>query len=188
MGAFWDSSAGAGAGAGAGLGNFWKRWVRVRRDSVIKKLLKIFLFIFFYIFLLLKYFLKTHTMPWFTKKERRMQVSDFSAIFKADFGRFRRISAVFRPVSAVPAVLATSRYDPIWPIRLYFGQISSVRRRLKPIRHELSRIGTNRAESVRIREKKKKNADAVWHAGNHVGRRVPRRTWVRNLWCRVRAF
>ena len=30
-GAFRDS------GAGAGLGNFWKRWVRVRRDSAIKK-------------------------------------------------------------------------------------------------------------------------------------------------------
>ena len=43
-GAFRDS--GAGAGVGAGLGNFWKRWVRVRRDSAIKKLLKIFLFIF----------------------------------------------------------------------------------------------------------------------------------------------
>ena len=43
-GAFRDS--GAGAGAGAGLGNFRKRWVRVRRDSAIKKLLKIFLFIF----------------------------------------------------------------------------------------------------------------------------------------------
>ena len=42
MGAFRDS----GAGAGAGLGNFRKRWVRVRWDSEIKKLLKIFLFIF----------------------------------------------------------------------------------------------------------------------------------------------
>ena len=40
-GAFWDW--GAGAGMGAGLGNFWKRWVRVRRDLAIKKLLKIFL-------------------------------------------------------------------------------------------------------------------------------------------------
>ena len=40
-GAFRDS--GAGAGAGAGLGNFWKKWVRVRQDSAIKKLLKIFL-------------------------------------------------------------------------------------------------------------------------------------------------
>ena len=82
-----------------------------------------------------------------------MQVSDFLAILKADFGRFRRISAVFRPVSAVPAVLATSRYDPIW---LDFGRISSVRRELKSIRHELSRIGANRAESTQIREKKKK--------------------------------
>ena len=32
--------------AGAGLGNFWKKWVRVRQDSAIKKLIKIFLFIF----------------------------------------------------------------------------------------------------------------------------------------------
>ena len=40
-GAFRDS--GAGAGAGAGLGNFLKKWVRVRQDSAIKKLLKIFL-------------------------------------------------------------------------------------------------------------------------------------------------
>ena len=70
--------------------------------------------------------------------------------------RFRRISAVFRPVSAVSTVSAVGRNDPIWPIRLYFGQISSVRRRLKPIRHELSRIGANRAESAQIREKKKK--------------------------------
>ena len=43
-GAFRDS--GAGAGAGVGLSNFWKKWVRVRRDLAIKKLLKIFLFIF----------------------------------------------------------------------------------------------------------------------------------------------
>ena len=43
-GVFWES----GAGAGAGLGNFWKTRVRVRMrpDSAIKKLLKIFLFIF----------------------------------------------------------------------------------------------------------------------------------------------
>ena len=92
-------------------------------------------------------------MPWFTKKERRMQVSDFLATFKADFGRFRSISAVFRPISAVSAA---GRYDPIWPIRLDFGRISPVRRESKPIQHELSRIGTNRAESVWIREKKKK--------------------------------
>ena len=38
-GAFRDS----GAGADARLGNFWKKWVRVRQDSAIKKLLKIFL-------------------------------------------------------------------------------------------------------------------------------------------------
>ena len=95
-------------------------------------------------------------MPWFQKKERRMQVSDFPAIFKADFGLFRHISAVFWPVSAESAVSTAGRYDPIWPIRLDFGRISPVRRESKPIRHESSRIGANRTESVRIREKKKK--------------------------------
>ena len=75
-----------------------------------------------------------------------MQVSAFPAIFKADFGRFRRVLAVS----------AAGRYDPIWPIRPNFGRISPVRRELKPIRHESSRIGANRAESARIREKKKR--------------------------------
>ena len=111
------------------------------------------------------------------KKERRRQVSAFSAIFKADFGRFR-------PVSTVSA---SSRYDPIWPIRLDFGRISLVRHESKPIRHESSRIGANRAESAWIWEKKKK-VDTDWRAGNRIGRRVPCRTWVWHLWCRVRAF
>ena len=79
-----------------------------------------------------------------------MQVSAFPAIFKADFGRFRRVSAVFRRVSAV------GRYDPIWPIRPDFGRINPVQRESKLIRHESSRIGANRAESARIRKKKKK--------------------------------
>ena len=101
-----------------------------------------------------------------------MQVSAFLAIFKADFGRFRRVSAVFWPVSAISAA---GRYDRIWPIRSDLGRISPVRHESKPIRHKSSRIGTNRAESARIREKKKKNADAVRRAGNRVRRRVPRR-------------
>ena len=102
-----------------------------------------------------------------------MQVSAFLAIFKADFGRFWRVSAVFRPVSAVSAA---SRYDSIWPIRPDLGRISPVQRELKPIRHESSRIGVNRAELARIREKKKKkNADNIRRAGNRVGRRVPHR-------------
>ena len=76
-----------------------------------------------------------------------MQVSALTAIFKADFGRFRPVPAVFRPISAVSA--------PIWPIRPDFGRISPIQRESKPIRHESSRIGANRAESARIREKKK---------------------------------
>ena len=96
-----------------------------------------------------------------------MQVSALTAIFKADFGRFRPVPAVFRPILAESAA---GRYDPIWPIRPDFGQISPVRCESKPIRHELSRIDTNRAKSAQIREKKKKNADAVLRVGNRVGR------------------
>ena len=95
-----------------------------------------------------------------------MQFSALTAIFKADFGRFRPVPAVFRPISAVSTA---SRYDPIWPIRPDFGRISPIRHESKPIRHESSRIGANRAESARIREKKKKNAGAVRRAGNRVG-------------------
>ena len=101
-----------------------------------------------------------------------MQVSALTAIFKADFGRFRPVPAVFRPISAVSAA---GRYDPIWPIRPDCGRISPIRRESKPIRHESSRIDANRAESARIREKKKKIADAVRRAGNRVERRVPLR-------------
>ena len=116
------------------------------RDSAIKKLLKIFLFNFLYIFTI-KIFLKNIFLCLDSqKKERRRQVSAFPAIFKANFGRFRQVSAIS------PA----GRYDPIWPIRPDFGRISLVRRKSKPIWHELSRIGANRAESVRIRGKKKK--------------------------------
>ena len=109
-----------------------------------------------------------------------MQVSAFPAIFKADFGRFRRVLAVS----------AAGRYDPIWPIRPDFGRISPVRRELKPIRHESSRISVNRAESARIREKKKTQmrSDARATVSDTASRVAPRRTRVRHLWCRVRAF
>ena len=97
-----------------------------------------------------------------------MQVSAFLAIFKAGFGRF-------------PTCIGRR------PIRPDFGRISPVRRELKSIWHELSRISVNRVESARIRgkKKKKKNADAVRRAGNRVGRRVPRRVASRPVLCCV---
>ena len=116
-----------------------------------------------------------------------MQVSALTAIFKADFGRFRPVPAVFRPISAVSAA---GRYDPIWPIRPDFGRISLIWRESKPIRHESSRIGANRVESARIREKKKKSqmrSDARATALDAASCVAPRRTRVRHLWCRVRA-
>ena len=140
MDAFRDS------GAGARLGNFWKRWVPVQRDSAIKKLLKIFWFIFLYIFTI-KIFLKNTLLCLDSQKKERRQVLAIPAIFKANFGRFRHVSAVS----------AAGWYYLIWWIWPDFGQISPVRRESKPHRHESSRNVANRAASARIREKKKKS-------------------------------
>ena len=105
------------------------------------------------------------------KKRKKNASFGFSSHIQ---GRFRPFLACFGCFSAVSAA---GRYDSIWSIRPDFGRISSVWRESKPIRHESSCIGANRAKSARIREKKKKkNADAVRRAGNHVGRRVPHRT------------
>ena len=104
-----------------------------------------------------------------------MQVSDFTAILKADFGRFRLVSACFDRFPACFGRIG-GRYFPIWPIRPDFGRISPIRRESKPIRHESSRIGANRAESARIREKKKKTqtrSDA-WATASDAASRVGR--------------
>ena len=88
-----------------------------------------------------------------------MQVSAFPAIFKADFGPFWHVSAVFQLVSAVSTA---GQYNPIWPIRPDFGRISPFRRESKPIRHESSRVSAN--------PRKKKNVDTDRRAGNRVER------------------
>ena len=95
-----------------------------------------------------------------------MQVSAFPAIFKADFSRFRCVSACFDRFPACYGRIGRMGRRPIWPIRPDFGRISPVRLESKPIRHESSRI-----VCANLR-KKKKNADAVRRAGNSVGRRV----------------
>ena len=101
----------------------------MRWDSAIKKLLKIFLFIFS-----IKIFLKKTLLYLDSQnKERGRQETPlrsefwrFPASFKADFGRFR-------PVSAVSVA---GQYDLIWPIRPDSGRISLIRHELKPIRPE----------------------------------------------------
>ena len=60
----------------AGLGNFWKSRVRVRQDSAIKKLLKIFLFIFYLYFLYIftiKIFLKNTLLCLDSQNKKRRQ-------------------------------------------------------------------------------------------------------------------
>ena len=138
----------------------------MRRDSAIKKLFKIFLFNFLYIFTI-KIFLKNTLLCLDSqKKERRRQVLAFPAIFKANFGRFRQVSAVsdlFRPYR--PSA-NTTRYGRYGPFLAESTQFSANR----------SRFGTNQAALAQIEpswresEKKKKNADADRRVGNRVGR------------------
>ena len=109
-------------------------------------------------------------MPWFTKKERRMQVSAFSAIFKADFSRFRCVSACFNHFPACYGRIGRIGRQPIWhnmadTARFWPNQPGSAW-----IEADSARIEPH---SRRESEKKKKNTDAVWRAGNPVGCRVP---------------
>ena len=53
-----------------------------------------------------------------------MQVSAFPAIFKADFSRFRCVSACFDRFPACYGRIG--RYDPIWPIRPDFGRMGRI--------------------------------------------------------------
>ena len=92
-------------------------------------------------------------MPWFTKKRKKKASFSFSGHIQGRFWPFPACFGRFQPVSAVSAA---GLYDPIWPIRPDFGRIRSVWRESKPIRHESSCIGVNRAELAWIREKKKK--------------------------------
>ena len=96
-----------------------------------------------------------------------MQVSDFTAILKADFGRFRPVSACFRPVSACfgrfpacfgrigsigrrpirPDMADTARF---WPNQPDSARIEADSARIEPHRRESSQVGAN------PRKKKKK--------------------------------
>ena len=97
------------------------------------------------------------------KKERRLQVSDFTAILKADFGRFRPVPACFRPVSAVSAAGRYVRYGRYGPILAESARFGANRSRFGANR---SRFGTNRAASARIepsrRESEKKKKTQTW--------------------------
>ena len=88
--------------------------------------------------------------------------------FPACFGRF---SAYFgrigrRPIR--PDMADTARF---WPNQPDSARIEADSTRIEPHRRKSSRVGANPRK-----KKKKKNADAVRRAGNHVGRRVPHRT------------
>ena len=86
-------------------------------------------------------------MPWFTKKERRRQVSAFQAIFK---GRFRPFPACF---GRFPAYFGRIGRRPIWPdmadtARFWPNQPGSARieadsTQIEPHRRESSRVGAN---------------------------------------------
>ena len=133
----------------------------MQRDSAIKKLLKIFLFIFSIYIFTIKIFLKNTYYVLIHKKRKKKESFGFSGHIQ---GQFRPFPACF---GRFPACFGRIGRQPIRPD---FGRISPVQRKSKPIQHESSRISANRAESARIQEKKKKNTDADRRAGNRVGR------------------
>ena len=97
-----------------------------------------------------------------------MQVLPFPAIFKADFSRFRQVSAVsdlFRPYRP-PA--NTTRYGRYGPILVESARFDANRSRFGTNQAALAQIEPRRRESEK---KKKKNTDADRRAGNCVGRR-----------------
>ena len=93
-------------------------------------------------------------MPWFTKKERRRQVSAFQAIFK---GRFQPFPACF---GRFPAYFGRIGRRPIWPdmadtARFWPNQPGSARieadsARIEPHRRKLSRVGVNPRKKKKI--------------------------------------
>ena len=128
----------------------------MRRDSAIKNLLKIFLFIFYIYIFTIKIFLKNTLLCFdLQNKERRRQethyyaskvrISDFPARFKADFGLFW----LYRPYRSSADTTRYCRYGPILA--------------------ESARFGANRAASAQIesswseseKKNKKKNSDAA---------------------------
>ena len=116
----------------------------MRQDSAIKKLLKKFYLYFLYIFTI-KIFLKNTLLCLDSqKKERRRQISAFLAIFKADFGIFRLFPACSGRIGCRPIRPDMTDMAPILAESAQFGT-------------NQSQFGANRAKSVRIREKKKKN-------------------------------
>ena len=109
-----------------------------------------------------------------------MQVSDFTAILKADFGLFRPVSGLFRqyrPPADTSDMADTARF---WP-----NQPDSAR-----IEADSARIEPHRRESEKKKKKKKTQtrSDARATASDAASRVAPRRTRVRHPWCRVRAF
>ena len=101
------------------------------------------------------------------KKERRRQVSAFPAIFKADFGLFRHVSAVsglFRSIGRRPIRPNMADTAQFWPNQPGSVQIKADLTRIESRWHESSRVNVN--------PRKKKNANADRRAGNHIGCRI----------------
>ena len=113
-------------------------------------------------------------MPWFTKKKKKKNASfTFSGHIQDRFQPFPASFGRFQPVSAVSTA---GRYDPIWPIRPDFGQISPVRRESKPHWRESSRVSANPRRKKKRRHKptRKQPRRTPRPALCHVERRVLR--------------
>ena len=150
----------------------------VRRDSAIKKLLKIFLFIFS-IYFTIKILLKNTLLSLIHKtKKEEGKISPFYPLgwefrlFQPDSGPISACFGHFGPFGPFWSPVDTDWYGPIL--------VEST-----PFSANRSQIGANRAELAQIQKKKKKTQ--MWHqrASNHVG---PHRTRVWHPPSHVHAF
>ena len=107
-------------------------------------------------------------MLWFTKQRNKKARNTLICLWGENFRFSDQIQGKFQPFPACFGRIGCRliRTDMADTAQFLPNQPES-----KPIRHELSRVGTNRAESARIwKQKKKKTQTRHWCAGNRVGR------------------
>ena len=109
-----------------------------------------------------------------------MQISDFPAILKADFGRFL---ACFGRIGRRPIRPDMADMARFWPNQPDSARIEADSARIEPHRRKSSRVGAN------PRKKKTQTRSDAWATASDAASRVaPRWTRVRHQRCRVCAF
>ena len=142
----------------------------------LKNYYKYFYLYFLYIFTI-KIFLKNTYYALIHKKRKKNASFGFSSHIQ---GRFRPFPACFGRIGR-PDMADKARF---WPNQSGSTRIEADSARIKPHRRESSRVSAN----PRKKKKTQTRSDARATVSDTASRVAPRRTRVRHLWCRVRAF